>query len=81
MQRKGDFSQTLNQDGSLNAKGYTVRFGLERDRLASEVNVGNLTAYKMTTLTNNSIYYFSVVAGNDHGKGKASGVVSAMPTH
>ena len=74
-----DQSVRLTWSNVPDADGYKLRFGFERDHLTSEVKVGKLTAYKVTTLTNSSTYYFSVVAYNDHGDSKASGVVSATP--
>jgi hypothetical protein len=44
------------------------------------VEVGALTAYTITTLTNGKEYHFVVVASNEKGESKASNSMNVVPT-
>jgi hypothetical protein len=61
------------------ATAYKVRYGTEEGKYRSEADVGGLTSFKVTTLTNGTTYYFIVVASNNSGESKPSNVMSATP--
>jgi hypothetical protein len=62
------------------ATAYAIKFGTEADHYPSRVEVGALTAYTITTLTNGKEYHFVVVASNEKGESKASNSMNAVPT-
>ena len=62
------------------ATSYSVLFGAEAGKYPSRVEVGPLTAYTITTLTNGREYHFVVVASNEKGQSKPSNDMSAVPT-
>jgi O-glycosyl hydrolase len=61
------------------ATRYQVRYGTREGEYRSQVDAGTLTAYKITTLTNGTAYYFVVVAVNAAGESKPSNVARAVP--
>ena len=61
------------------AMGYRVKFGTSKDTLTKSIDMGKLQAYRVTTLTNGTKYFFAVVAYNEKGESAASGVQEATP--
>ena len=61
------------------ATGYKVRIGTQKGEYRSTFDAGALTAYKVTTLTNETTYYFAVVAYNEHGESKPSNERASVP--
>jgi hypothetical protein len=52
---------------SNNATGYNIKYGTDPNNLTNVVDVGNVTSYSVTGLTNGSTYYFGVAAYNLKG--------------
>jgi len=75
----GSQSVHLGWSAVAGASGYKIKFGTEADQYPTSVDVGSLTAYTVTTLTNGKEYHFVVVAINDQGESKPSNSVSSVP--
>ena len=60
------------------ATAYSIKFGTEAGQYLSRVEVGALTAYTITTLTNGKEYHFVVVASNNKGESKDSNAMNAV---
>lgn len=60
--------------------GYKVKYGTSAGSYSTTVDVGNVTSYTVTSLTNGTLYYFVVVAYNASGDGANSNELSATPT-
>ena len=61
------------------ATGYKVRMGNKKGEYRPAVDVGALTSYKVTTLTNGQTYYFVVSAYNSKGESQLSNEMSTTP--
>lgn len=62
------------------ATGYKVKYGTTSGSYTTTVDVGNVTSYTVTSLTNGTTYYFVVSAYNASGDGSNSSQISATPT-
>jgi len=62
------------------ATTYAIKFGTEAGQYPSHVQVGALTAYTITTLTNGREYHFVIIASNEKGESKPSNSMNAVPT-
>lgn len=60
--------------------GYKVKYGTSSGSYTTTIDVGNVTSYTVTSLTNGTLYYFIVVAYNAAGDGSNSNELSATPT-
>lgn len=58
--------------------GYKVRYGTTSG-LGTTIDVGNVTSYTVTSLTNGTLYYFAVSAYNGAGDGSNSNQLTATP--
>lgn len=58
--------------------GYKVRYGTTSG-LGTNIDVGNVTSYTVTSLTNGTLYYFAVSAYNGAGDGSNSNQLTATP--
>jgi RHS repeat-associated protein len=61
------------------ATGYTLKMGTTAGVYSTSVNVGNVTTYTSSGLTNGTLYYFAVSAGNAAGTSANSAEKSATP--
>lgn len=60
--------------------GYKVKYGTTSGTYATTLDVGNVTSYSATGLTNGKTYYFVVTAYNSTGTSANSNEKSAVPT-
>jgi hypothetical protein len=65
---------------SINAAGYKIKYGTDPDNLTNEVDVGNVTSYSVTGLTNGTTYYFAVAAYNSSGTSLYSNSDQILPS-
>jgi len=75
----GDGEVTLTWDPVTQATGYNVKFGTAPNTYGSPVNVGNVTNYVVTNLTNDTAYYFVVTSLNGSIESTDSGELTATP--
>jgi len=75
----GDGQVSLNWTSVTNADGYKVKYGTSSGNYPTILDVGNVTSYTVTNLTNNTTYYFVVVAYNANGDSPNSNERSATP--
>ena len=61
------------------ATSYRIRMGTRKGQFLQEQDVGNVTSYKVTTLTNGKKYYFQVIAVRDELESKPSDTLIATP--
>lgn len=73
----GDQAVTLKWQPSVNAAGYTVKYGNSSGSYTETVDAGNALARTMTGLTNDETYYFAVTAYNSTGESEVSNETSA----
>gem|GEM_PF-1407348 len=74
----GDEEVTLTWDPGLKVTGYTVRMWTEADPMKTEIDTVT-NSVKITGLTNDVTYYFTVEAYNAAGGSGESNVVTATP--
>ncbi|MEU7905807.1 endo-1,4-beta-xylanase [Actinoplanes sp. NPDC049118] len=71
----------LRWDRALGATGYAVEYGrLSDDSFPIRVEVGQLTKYRLTGLTDGTTYRVRVIASNGNGDGRPSDSRAATPT-
>ncbi len=75
----GNGQVTLSWNSVSNATGYKVKYATSSGNYTTVVDVGNVTSYNVTNLTNGTTYYFAVVAYNSAGTSGNSNEVSATP--
>ncbi|MDE2447860.1 MAG: hypothetical protein KGO22_02745, partial [Gammaproteobacteria bacterium] len=63
----------------LGATSYRIRMGTRAGRFLKTQDVGNVTSYKVTTLTNGKTYYFQVIAVRGKLQSKPSDTLTATP--
>lgn len=61
------------------ATSYRIRTGMREGEFGKAQDVGNVTRYKVTTLTNGTKYYFQVIAVNGSLESKPSETQIAVP--
>ncbi len=61
------------------ANGYVLKYGTQPGVYDHEIDVGNVTGYVVRDLTNNTEYYFSVVAYNGMGESSLSNEMESTP--
>ena len=71
---------TLHWEPVAGASGYRIRIGTHEGEFLKALEVGNVTSYKVTTLTNGLKYYFQVIAVRDGRESKPSEAQSATPS-
>lgn len=71
---------TLTWRAVTGATGYKVRYGTTSRTYTTTFNVGKLTSYSVTGLTNGKRYYFTVSAYNTTHESVNSNEQSALPT-
>lgn len=69
----------LNWTKLNDAVGYTIKYGTISGIYTNTLDVGNVTSYKVTGLTNGTKYFFTVTAQNNAGVGSSSNEVNAVP--
>src|SRR5215469_1999615 len=62
------------------ATSYRIRIGTRDGQFPQTRDVGNVTSYKLTTLTNGVKYYFQIVAARGTLESKPTYTLSATPT-
>ena len=75
----GNAKVTLNWSAATGATGYTVKYGTSAGSYPIPLNVGNITTFDVTGLTNNTAYYFVVAAINSAGSSINSNAQTATP--
>lgn len=70
-------SVALSWNSLSTADGYKVRYGTSSGNYTNTIDVGNVTQYSVTGLTNGTTYYFVVAAYNYAGDGSNSSEQSA----
>ncbi len=76
----GSTEAEINWCSSQSVTGYVVRYGTTSDNLDQFVNVAaNLNSTLVSSLTNNTDYYFTVEAKNSHGSGDPSEIIKVSP--
>ncbi|OCL27202.1 hypothetical protein U472_06950 [Orenia metallireducens] len=70
----GDSQVSLSWGSVANAAGYNVKYG------TTSIDVGNVTNYTVTGLTNGTAYTFTVAAYNSNGESPDSNQLTATPT-
>ncbi len=74
-----DLSVELEWPDIPEAFSYNVKYGTSEDLLDTIIDVGDVTSYVVTGLTNDVTYYFVVSGVNDIGEGEDSNVKMAVP--
>jgi len=82
--RAGNGSVTLiwepsGDNGGLPISNYIIYYGTSQGDYTKTINLGNITSYTITGLTNGQRYYFAVSAINGVGESGKSREVSAVP--
>lgn len=62
------------------ATSYRIRIGRREGQFVKTQDVGDVTSYKVTTLTNDAKYYFQVIAVRGKLESKPSDTLTATPT-
>ncbi|MHB1156682.1 MAG: PA14 domain-containing protein [Phycisphaerales bacterium] len=75
----GDGSATLNWSAVTGATGYIVRYGTATGVYPNALDVGNVTDYTLTGLTNNQAYLFAIEACNAGGASLPSNEKGVVP--
>ncbi|MFN4244092.1 MAG: fibronectin type III domain-containing protein [Tepidisphaerales bacterium] len=75
----GDGSAKLTWQAVPGAAGYVVRYGTASNTYTTRLDVGNVTTFSLTGLTNNQRYYFAISAYNASGDSLPSNERSVLP--
>ena len=75
----GPLSINFSWNSVSGATSYKVKYGTTSGNYSTTLNVGNVSNYTVTSLTNGIIYYFVVVASNVSGDSPNSNERSATP--
>ncbi len=75
----GNALVTLGWNVVSGATSYSIKYGTSSGVYGAPINVGNVTGYNVTGLTNGTLYYFVVTATNAGGTSANSNEQSATP--
>lgn len=75
----GDQEVALSWSSTADTTGYKVKYGTSTGTYGTTTDVGDVTSYTVTGLTNGTEYFFVVVAYNDDGDSDDSNELSATP--
>lgn len=77
----GNQQVTLQWTAAATATGYKVKYGTASGVYGTTLDVGNVTGYTVTGLTNETPYYFVITAYNGFGESGPSNQLSQTPTN
>ncbi|MBI5149746.1 MAG: right-handed parallel beta-helix repeat-containing protein [Candidatus Omnitrophica bacterium] len=77
----GNQQITLQWTAAATATGYKVKYGTASGIYGTTLDVGNVTTYPVTGLTNDTPYYFVVTAYNGFGERDPSNQLNQTPTN
>ncbi|WNR45238.1 fibronectin type III domain-containing protein [Paenibacillus roseipurpureus] len=76
----GSGQVSLNWSAVSGATGYKVKYGIASGSHTTTIDVGSVTSYTVTGLTNGTTYYFVVTAYSSGGESSKSNEKTAIPS-